>query len=645
MGLINNFGANYRFIKMAYSGIADFVKRLEKENELHVIDTFVSPELEIAEVTDRVVKSGGRALLFTNNGTRFPVLINAYGSDKRMMLALGRDSYDDAGKEIEYLFNNVTGGGRSVFDKLKMLPELFGVASYFPSYSKGKGKCQEVIDMEPDLGILPILKCWTYDGGRFVTLPMVHTIHPLTGSTNVGMYRMQVIDKQTTAMHWHLHKTGANHYEAWKKENKRMPVSVALGGDPVYAYSATAPLPENINEYILSGFLRKKKVKLVKCITNDLYVPEDADFVLEGYVDPSEELFMEGPFGDHTGFYSLTDLYPKFHVTCITYRKDAIYPATIVGVPPHEDVWLAKATERIFLAPIKMLIQPEIVDFHMPHAGVAHNLMIVKINKSYSGQGMKTVASLLGAGQMMFTKCVIVVDGNVDIRNYDELARHVFANTSIPDDIMFLKGPLDVLDHASEAFAFGGKMGVDATIKRKEEILKSAKTYLQPEQPFYSAIDNIVSDGLAFNASVAAMQKGIPAVIFSVNCAADVIKKLISRLKNDAITASLGVVIAVDSAVDPNDLYTVVWHTLGNTDPLRDHEYIDNVLFINGTTKAFREGGFPRRWPNVVCSDDDTIKVVDNKWSSLELGSFVPSPSLQLRLLKHGGDDEVLCAT
>ena len=629
---------------MAYSGLVDFVKRLEKEDELHVIDTFVNQELEITEITDRVVKSGGRALLFKNNGTQFPILINAYGSDKRMALALERDSYDDVGKEIESLFSKIVSGARSVFDKLKLLPDVFDMASYFPSFSKGKGRCQDIIDMDPDLGMLPILKCWFHDGGRFITLPVVHTFHPLTGATNVGMYRMQVIDKNTTAMHWQLHKTGANHYEAWKKEKKRMPVSVALGGDPVYTYSATAPLPENINEYILAGFLRKKKVKLVKCITNDLYVPEDADFVIEGYVDPTEDLFMEGPFGDHTGFYSLSDLYPKFHVTCVSCRKDAIYPATIVGVPPQEDMWLAKATERIFLTPIKMMLQLEIVDFHLPDAGVAHNLLVVKINKNYPGQGIKIISSLLGTGQMMLTKYIIVVDGNVDIRNYDELTRHVFVNTSIGSDIMFLKGPLDVLDHASDTLSFGGKMGIDATVKMKEERARQPKTYLPIDSSVYSAIEKIISDSVAVNANLEIMQKAIPVAVFSVNRAidADIVTKLVSRIKSDTIAASFRLVIAVDSAIDPNDVYKVVWHTLGNTDPLRDHEFIDDdTLFIDGTTKAFRQGGFSRRWPNVVCSDDNTIKTVDEKWNSLNIGSFLSSPSLQLRLLKHGDGDEV----
>lgn len=621
---------------MPYSGLAQFIRRLETENELNTVDTFADTELEITEITDRIVKEGSRALLFTNNGSQFPLLINAYGSDKRMLMALGRRSYDDAGAEIENLFNTLTGASRSTLGKLKLLLNL---ASYLPSRSKSRGQCHEVISMNPDLGMLPILKCWPCDGGRFITLPMVHTVHPSTGNANVGMYRMQVIDKNTTAMHWQRHKTGANHYAAWKSENRRMPVSVALGGDPVYAWSASAPLPENINEYILAGFMRKKKVRLVKCITNDLYVPADADFVLEGYVDTSEEeLFMEGPFGDHTGFYSLPDLYPLFHVTCITHRKDAVYPATIVGVPPQEDALFAKAAERIFLAPVKMAIQPEITDFHMPEAGVAHNLLIVKIRKSYPGQGMKTVASLLGAGQMMFTKFIIAVDGNVDIRNYDALIRHVFANTSFDSDTMFIRGPLDALDHASDVSSFGGKTGIDATVKMDEEITGQRQAFQPAGLPVYSEIERIIAGGIALKAGLELLEKGIPVVVFSVDAAGSpgIAEMLAERLNTDVITGSVRLAIAVDSAIDPNDIYTVAWQTLGNTDPLRDHKLIGtNTLFIDGTTKAFRPGGFTRRWPNTVCSSADTIKAVDDKWSSLSLGSFLPSPSLRLIPLKH----------
>ena len=625
---------------MAYHGLADFIKRLDKEGELHIINEYVDPVFEITEVADRITKHGGKALLFRNTGCGLPLLINAYGSDKRMSLAMGRKSYDDAGKEIEALFNSMLDKRQSFFDKLKLLPSLVKMSSYMPSFSGRKGKCQEVINRNPDLGSLPILKCWPHDGGRFITLPMVNTVHPVTGRTNVGMYRMQVIDKNTTAMHWQLHKTGANHYEAWKRENRKMPVSVALGGDPVYTFAATAPLPENISEHILAGFLRGKSVKLVKCVTNDLYVPEDADIIIEGFVDPAEELFVEGPFGDHTGFYSLTDLYPRFHVTCITHRKEAVYPATIVGIPPQEDVWLAKATEKIFLAPVKMALQPEVVDFHLPDAGVAHNLLIVKINKTYAGQGMKALASLLGAGQMAFTKYMIAVSGDVDIRDYRQLATHVFSNVSFASDILFLKGPLDALDHAPDAFAFGGKMGIDATTKTDGELLTSTNILLDYSQVF-SSIDKLVDDGIVVSAGVEALKSGIPFVVFSVDfsCNSD-IEKLSARL---AAIASLRLVVLVDKAHNPDDVYTVAWHALGNSDPLRDHKFIGaDMLLIDGTTKAFGREKFPRRWPNAVCAADDTIKTIDSKWNSLGLGSFLPSPSLKFKQLTHPGKDEVL---
>lgn len=499
---------------MAYSGLTGFIKKLRQENELLIIDQFVNPVLEITEIADRITKSNGKALLFKNTGTSFPLLINAYGSDKRILLALGIDNFDTAGREIENIFNKISGRQESIIKKIMMIPELMKMADAMPGYSGGKGKCQEVVCSDPDLGILPVLKCWPHDGGRFITLPMVHTMHPETGKTNIGMYRMQILDRNTTAMHWQRHKTGANHFEAWKKVGRKMPVSVALGGDPVYAYSATAPLPENINEYILAGFLRKKKVRLVKCITNDLYVPSDADIVIEGYVDPSEELFWEGPFGDHTGFYSLADWYPKFHVTCITHSKDAVYPATIVGIPPQEDAWLAKATERIFLSPVKMTLQPEIEDFHLPEAGVAHNLMIVKIKKSYPGQGMKVLSSLFGTGQMMFTKYLIAVSGEVDIRNYIDLAIHISMNTSSGSDLLFIKGPLDVLDHASDAFSFGGKLGVDATIKMHEELAG-----LKPDYHGVPDIDDMDFRGtdIIFKQNLSLYKLGIPILILSVD--------------------------------------------------------------------------------------------------------------------------------
>jgi 4-hydroxy-3-polyprenylbenzoate decarboxylase len=629
---------------MAYSGLADFINKLGKEDELTTISRFVDPVLEIAEITDRVTKSNGKALLFSNTGTSFPLLINAYGSDKRMLMAISRDNLYQAGEEIEEIFSKLTGNQSSLIGKISMLPDLLKLSGIMPSYSRRKGTCQEITHSCPDLGIMPVLKCWPHDGGRFITLPMVHTIHPDTGKTNVGMYRMQILDRNTTAMHWQRHKTGANHYEAWKKRGGNMPVSVTLGGDPVYAYSATAPLPENINEYILAGFLRRKRVKLVKCITNNLYVPADTDIVLEGFVDTSEDLVWEGPFGDHTGFYSLADWYPKFHVTCITHCRNAVYPATIVGIPPHEDAWLTMATERIFLAPVKMTLQPEIVDFHLPEAGVAHNLMIVKIKKDYPGQGMKVLSSLFGTGQMMFTKYLITVSGDVNIRSYMELAGHIFANTDLTRDLLFSRGPLDVLDHASDAFSFGGKLGVDATVKLQEELSGRNENIYGGVSSLNMEIDELIKAGILSGSNHTLTEKGIPILILSADRTkdADIIQKISEQLQKCIQIDSVRLVIIVDHTVDAADIFTVAWQVLGNSDPQRDHIFVTgSAILIDGTIKAFRKGGFARKWPNVVCSDDETIKAVDHKWDSLGIGPYLQSPSAKFRSLMRGGNDEI----
>lgn len=630
---------------MAYKGLASFVDELEKRDELRVIKNFINPELEITEITDRVTKSGGKALLFENTGTDFPLLINAYGSDSRIAMAIGRENLEEAGKEIDALFEKMTGGRGKMVKKFTALPSLIRLAGLMPALSGGRGACQQVIHRDPDLGILPVLKCWPYDGGRFITLPIVHTRHPDTGKTNAGMYRMQVIDKNTTAMHWQRHKTGANHFDAWKKRGGRMPVSVALGGDPVYAYSATAPLPEGIDEYILAGFLRKKKVRMSRCITNDLYVPSDADIVLEGYVDPSEEPFWEGPFGDHTGFYSLADWYPKFNITCITHSKNAVYPATIVGIPPQEDAWLAKATEKIFLSPVRMTLQPEIEDFHVPAAGVAHNLVVVKIKKSYPGQGMKVISSLFGAGQMMFSKYIVVVSGDINIRNYRELAEHVFENLDLRNDLLFTHGPLDVLDHSSDRFSLGGKLGVDATIKHPEEASTKGKNSVAAFQELISGMTGLLSDQVMVNYNLDLLKEKIPVIIISVNRFTDEdalgkVKKLFREYNAGGIP---GLIIAVDQTVDPFNLDLVAWQVLGNSDPQRDHEFINSTsLLIDGTVKAFRKGGFPRKWPNVVCSDTETIATIDAKWNSLGLGPLIHSPSEVFRKLVLAGRDEVV---
>jgi 4-hydroxy-3-polyprenylbenzoate decarboxylase len=625
---------------MAYKGLKSFIQQLEREDELTRVTAYVNPELEITEITDRVVKSGhGKALLFENNGTRFPLLINAFGSDKRLAMALG-NSPDDAANEIGAFFEFFTASKNGIYQKLASLPRLLDMASIMPAISRGKGKCQEVIHSDPDLGILPVLKCWPYDGGKFITLPIVHTIHPETGKKNAGMYRMQILDRNTTAMHWQRHKTGANHYEAWKKAGRRMPVTVVLGGDPGYTYASTAPLPENVDEYILAGFLRHKKVRMVKCITNELFVPEDADIVIEGYVDPAEDLVWEGPFGDHTGFYSLADWYPKFHITCITHSENAVYPATIVGIPPQEDAWIAKATEKIFLSPIKLAMQPEIIDFHMPDAGTAHNLVIVKIEKSYPGQGMKVISSLFGAGQMMFSKYIVVVSGHVDIRNYKELASEIFGNFD-PLNIIFTRGPLDVLDHASDSFSFGGKAGLDATIKLPEETIGSRGT-VKKSIPIRRDLENcdIIK---TYNHDL--IDQGIPVLIVTVNqlTVPDHSEKLKNFFNTIPGENRPALIVVVDHTVNVKDYFSVCWQTLANSDPNRDHYIIDGKsVILDGTVKAFRSGGFPRRWPNVVCSDNETITQVDKKWSSYGIGEYVKSPSLKYCRLTLKGKDEVL---
>ncbi len=620
---------------MGYHGLADFIADLEKHQELHRIKSFVNPILEVTEVTDRVNKNLGKALLFEKTGTNFPLLINAFGSDSRLAMALGRREIDSIAGDIISLLHIPQG---NIFKKISVAKTI---SQIMPSHIKGRGKCQQVIIRDPDLSILPVMKCWPHDGGRFITLPVVHTIHPETGKTNAGMYRMQILDKETTAMHWQRHKTGARHFEAWKKSGHKMPVSVTLGGDPVYTYAATAPLPENIDEYLLAGFLRKKKVKLVKCITNNLWIPADADIVIEGYVDPAEELVMEGPFGDHTGFYSLADKYPAFHVTCITYSKDAVYPSTIVGIPPNEDAWLIKATERIFLPPLKIAIQPEIEDFHMPEAGVAHNLVIVKINKSYPGQGRKTIGSFYGAGQLMLTKYLIVVSGDVDIRKYRELAQHLLVNTDFRYDLLFTSGPLDVLDHSSDTSAFGGKLGIDATEKLEEEL--SGRSL-----PVNSVSDKLTGQKketiLTVNSKINIVND-FPVIITGLYQSEDPMasEKAKDYFKQKEIKNLFRLVLTVDHTVDVNDLFLVTWQILGNSDPGRDIEFIaENSLFIDGTIKSYHRKRFLRRWPNIVCSDKDTIEQIDKKWDSLEIGGFIPSPSLKNCSMNREGNDEVL---
>lgn len=621
---------------MPFSGLDNFVKTLDSKGQLVRVKEYVDPIYEIAEVTDRISKQqdGGKALLFENTGTDFPVLINAFGSDERIALALGVFNLDSAAAKIEELFKHLTHPRHSLTSKLKILPTLNRVAKWFPQTVSGRGECQEVVHREPDLSILPILKSWPYDGGRFVTLPMVNTKDPNTGIRNVGMYRMQVFTEALTGMHWHRHKTGARHFNEYKKLGKKMPIAVALGGDPVYTYAATAPLPDNIDEYILAGFLRNKKVRLVKGITVDIEVPYDADIVIEGYVDPSDDLAWEGPFGDHTGFYSLADWYPRFHVTCITHKRNAIYPATIVGVPPMEDKYMARATERIFISPIKIAMLPEVVDMNLPEEGVAHNIAIVKIEKSYPGQAYKVGHGLWGAGQMMFNKIMIVTDSDVDVHCTKDVARAITKNYNPLYDTLISRGPLDILDHSSNKPAIGGKILIDATVKFSEEQSIGVESIvLDPEK--VSAHLKQVSEGLSdFNVSL--LREGISVVIISIDKSNGGVVRALAQSIVGVLGESLPkIIVIVDKEIPLDRIPIVAWYTAGNVDPERDCFYAecDDVrsacLFIDGTQKTIESDNFKRDWPNIVTSSRETVQKVDSMWDRLGLGGFIDSPSTQ----------------
>ena len=453
---------------MAYLDLREFIAALEAAGELKRIPFEVDPKLEMTEFADRAVKSGGPALLFENpKGSRVPVLINAFASDRRMELALGVGKMEEFAERItEFLEMRAPEG---LMGKLKMLPKLAEVGAFFPK-NVSSGPCQEVILREGfSLHDIPVLTTWPQDGGPYITLPMVFSKNPRNGKRNCGMYRMQVYDERTTGMHWQKHKQGADHFRRLQAEGKqtRMDVAVAIGADPATMYSAILPLPPDIDEMMVAGFLRNKPVEMVKCLTVDLEVPAQSEFVLEGYVN-LDELRREGPFGDHTGFYSLEDDYPVFHVTCVTHRKNPIYATTIVGPPPMEDYFMGKAIERIFMPVLRMTI-PEIHDMCMPAEGVFHNLMLVSIKKSYPMQARKVMHAIWGLGQAMFTKCIVVVDEDVDVRNVSEVAWKALNNIDPQRDIEFVLGPIDSLDHASRMPNWGSKMGIDATRKGAEE--------------------------------------------------------------------------------------------------------------------------------------------------------------------------------
>ena len=562
---------------MPIRDLQDFIGLLRRRGELMEIDAPVSPVLEMTEIADRVSKSGGPALLFRRvEGSAYPVLMNAMGSEERMSLALGVEKLDDIAAEIERYLGLVN--DLSFRSLLRSVPKLLRLLSVFPRRSRGRGECQQVVERRPDLTALPVLKCWPQDGGRFLTLPLVFTRDRETGRQNMGMYRMQVLDKTSTGMHWHRHKDGRLNFDSYAKAGERMPVSVALGCDPAVTYAATAPLPKFLDEILFAGWLRRARVRMVRCLTNGLFVPANAEFVLEGYVDPKEEPVLEGPFGDHTGYYSLADWYPRFHVTCITHKKNPIYPATVVGRPPMEDCFLAKATERIFLPVLRMQI-PELVELNLPLEGVFHNCAVVSVRNRYPGSARKVMNALWGMGQMMYTKLIVAVDEAVDVRDSAAVRDAVLRNVHGEKSLTFSDGPLDALDHSSARALYGCRLGVDATSPEGGEgkapaaresfrVLAVAK-----ERPFQGrqALEEALAAG------------------------------------KDKF------VVAVDSAVDPNDLSAVLWKMFNNIDARRDLVFSGERIGADAT-KKWREEGLIRDWPDDIVMDPGIKKLVDERW-------------------------------
>lgn len=576
---------------MPYRDLKSYLKALKEKGLLTDIDVPVDPELEITEIADRVSKAYGNALRFNHvKNSKFPLVINAMGTYERLNLGLGVKDLDEIANQIEDYMNVST--YVTLMGKIKSIPKLAPLPFIFPRKVKS-APCQEVIT-DPDLDQLPIIKCWPEDGGKYITLPLVFTKDPDNGQQNVGMYRMQVYDGKTTGMHWHLHKDGKEIYEKYRKLGKRMPVSVALGCDPTIIYAATAPLPKMIDEMIFAGYLKKRPVELVKCITNDIYVPAQAEFILEGYVD-LEEKRLEGPFGDHTGYYSLADMYPVFHLEKMTHRKDAIYPTTIVGKPPMEDCYLGKATERIFL-PLMKIQTPEIVDMDLPLEGVFHNCAIVSMKKAFPRHANKLLYALWGLGQMMYQKMIIVVDHTVDVHDYTAVAKALAANVLDPSHLIITEGPLDALDHASNRAFQGFRLGVDATVKRAVEI----------------------NDAYAISQNTDNPLDALKIIPFTKVKGQQTAKEMLTALAHEKGQYAR-LAIAVDDHIDPSALSTVFWKVFNNIDPDRDlviTQKANGELFVGiDATKKGPEDGLMRPWPNDIEMSEAMVKHVTERWA------------------------------
>ena len=604
---------------MNYPSLREFIDRLDREGELLRIKESVSPILEITEITDRVSKQlgGGKALLFENvEGSSMPVLINAFGSSKRMNMALGVHDIEDIPKRIEQYIKIPPPA--TMLDKVKLLPMLLQAAQFPPKLvNKAHPPCQEIVHLgdDIDLGAIPVLQCWPEDAGRFITFPIVINRSVDKKIRNVGLYRMQVYDRKTTAMHWHIHKDGAHFFHEFKKLGKRMEVAIALGADPASCYSASAPLPYGIDEFLLAGFIRKKSVPLVKCKTVDLEVPANAEIILEGYIDPSE-MRLEGPFGDHTGYYSQDGDFPVVHLTAITHRKDPVYLTTIVGKPPQEDFYLGRATERIFLPLLKTQL-PEIVDMDMPVEGVFHNCVIVSIDKRYPMQSRRLMSALWGLGQMSFVKTIVTVEADVNVHDYEEVARILLSTVDFETDLFFSEGILDVLNHASDQMLYGSKLGIDLTNKIEGELGYGKEDPSHAHPPAFPTQEAVIEVSPEVKA-VAEIQNSILLVALDKTLPNQG-KQFIDSFFNHPNFSTVEIVIVLEGHVDLTNISIVMWKFFNNIDPKRDFYFRDERLGIDATQK-FPEEGYQQNWPEEIEMTAEIKTKVDIKWDNLFKG-------------------------
>lgn len=615
-------------MKTAYQDLQDFIAALERAGELLRIKAPVSNDLEITQITDLASKSpgGGKALLFENvEGSRFPVLTNAFGSERRICMALGVPHLDRLAERLRGFIEMKP--PKSPLDALRLVPMGLDLLRFLPRKTR-KAPCQEVVHLggDVDLSILPVLKCWPLDGGPFVTLPVVITRSLETGKRNAGMYRLQIYDRNTTGMHWHIHKDGSHYYQEFRKRRKRMPVAVAIGTDPAVTYAATAPLPRGIDEMMLAGFIRRRPVPMARCLTVDLEVPADSEFVLEGYVDP-DELRVEGPFGDHTGYYSLVGDYPVFHVTALTHRRNPVYFATIVGRPPMEDCFLAKATERIFL-PLLNAVFPEIGDYWMPWEGVFHNITVLSIRKEYPGHARRMMSAIWGQGQMSFCKAAVLVDPSVDLGQPRRVLENILDRIDIESDLYLSEGVLDVLDHSAPEPLFGSKIGIDATSRlpgEKERPEVPSSGAIPGGEAIRAALGDVSDLLVDFHAPELNVKNRLLLVNFRKDGSVAG-RSFAERLLDHPALRPFSIFLLYDESIDLRDASLVLWKLFNNVDPRRDTVRSAGRIVVDATKKG-PEDGHLRPWPEDIVMDPEITARVQRRAAELGIEAF----------LRHGG--------